>query len=159
MPPTDVHPSTLLNLISAAVAPVVLITAAAILSSGYSAKYTGIAAQTRALTAEYRDGATTQARRRNLRRQLRLFYRRVTALWAASICLSLSVLSFLMTVLALVFLPKQSRLDSLGSASLVLGLVLLVAGVVIEVYEICLAQLTAAGELEDIFRAPGEEDG
>lgn len=149
------HSFSLSHLISVAVAPVVLITATAILLSGYTTKYTNIADRLRVLAAEYRRADTGLARRANLKTQMRLFHRRVSALWAASALLSLGLLSFLGTVLSVIFDTRQVRLGWLGAASLILGLVLMAGAVLLELYEIRLARLTVAGELTDIF-ADGE---
>ncbi|MBV9848155.1 MAG: DUF2721 domain-containing protein [Armatimonadetes bacterium] len=154
MPP-EMHPSSLASLISAAVAPVALITASAILLSGFSGKHANIATQMRALTAEYRNSETTDARRQSIRRQLRLFHRRVSAIWAATVFLSFALLSFLVTVLALVFVQRETHISTIGAASIVVGLVFILCAVVLELYETGLARLTVAGELVDVF--PAEE--
>jgi len=145
------HSFSLSHLISVAVAPVVLITAAAILLSGYTGKYTNIADRLRDLAAEYRQAETSPGRRANLKTQMRLFHRRVSALWAASALLALALLSFLGTVLSVIFADQQSRLGWIGAACLVVGLILMAGAVLVELYEIRLARLTVAGELADIF--------
>lgn len=145
------HAFGLSNLISVAVAPVVLITATAILLSGYTGKYTNIADRLRDLTAEYRRADTSAERRANLKTQLRLFHRRVSAMWAASVLLSLGLLSFLGTVLSVIFDSHQIRLGWIGASCLLLGLMLMAGAVLLELYEIRLARLTMAGELSDIF--------
>ena len=145
------HSFSLSNLISVAVAPVVLITATAILLSGYTGKYTNIADRLRDLAAEYRKADTSDARRASLKAQMRLFHRRVSAMWAASALLSLGLLAFLGTVLSVIFDSRQVRLGWLGAVCLILGLIFMGGAVLLELYEIRLARLTVAGELADIF--------
>ena len=149
----DMPPSSLTALISTIVAPVALITPTAILLGNYSSKYTAIAGQIRELTGEFRRAGTADARRKSIRQQLRLFHRRIAALWAASGALLMALLSFLVTVLALVFAHHTAHISLVAAASIVSGLLFILAAVVLELYEIGLARLTVAGELADVFEA------
>ena len=90
---------------------------------------------------------TPDARRKSIRQQLRLFHRRIAALWAASGALLMALLSFLVTVLSLVFVQHTSHISVVGAASIVVGLVFILIAVMLELYEIGLARLTTAGEL------------
>lgn len=139
------------SLIGIAVTPVVLVTATAILLSGYTAKYTSIADQIRRLTGEYRKVETSEARRKSLRKQIRLDHRRITAMWAGSAFLSLALLLFLGTVVSVIFAGRATLINTLGAAFLLGGLTLLALAFVLELYEIRLARLAVAGELADIF--------
>lgn len=139
------------SIISSVVAPVGLITTTAILLSGYSSKYSSISDQMRGLTGEYRAGTGGTPRRDNLKKQLRLYHRRITAMWAASTLLSLALLSFVSTVLVVLFSVRAVHLGPASIASLLLGLLFVAAAISLELYEISLARLTVAGELSDIF--------
>ena len=66
----------------------------------------------RDLTAEFRRAGTPDARRKSIRQQLRLFHRRIAALWAASGALLMALLSFLVTVLALVFAHHTAHISA-----------------------------------------------
>lgn len=154
MPPGTIPTSSLSSLISVAVAPVVLISAAAILLSAYSGKYGNISDRLRALTGEYRRPDTSPVRRDVLMRQISLFHRRVTAMWLASALLSLAIISFVVTVLSVIFAVRQTQIDLVGAATLIIGLVLIGVAVLVDLYEIRLARLTIAGELSDLFSAP-----
>jgi hypothetical protein len=125
----------------------VLITAGAILLSGFSAKYANISEQMRRLTAEYRDDETSQARRVTIERQLPIFGKRIRAIWAASTCQCFAILSFLMMVLAVIFSEHAARLGALGVGTLVVGLVFMVLAMVCELVELGLARETASCEL------------
>lgn len=141
--------SNLLSLISVAVTPVVLITAAAILLSGFTAKYGNIADQMRRLAAEYRSGETSQARRAAIARQLALFARRIQAIWAATTCLCVAILSFVLMVLAVIFSQRATRLGYIGVATLVTGVVFVAVAMLCELEELLLARKTVAYELDD----------
>ncbi len=148
----------LTSLIGTLVAPVALITPTAILLGNFMNKYTGIAGQMRLLSAEYRAAGTSRPRRHSIRGQLRLFHRRVTAMWAASGALLMALLSFLVTVLSVVFDRHEARSVEIGAVSIVIGLAFILVSIVLELWEIGLARLTIAGELNDIF-SPTEDAG
>lgn len=142
---------SLSHLISVAVTPVVLISTTAILLSGYNGKYANMSDRLRDLAAEYRLANTSAERRANLKAQMRIFHKRVSAVWAASALLSMAQLLFLTTVLSVIFDTRHLRLDWWGAVCLILGLALMAGAVLLELYEIRLARLTVAGELSDIF--------
>lgn len=152
MPSTPLsQASSLAGLLGTVIAPVGLISTTAILLSGYTGKYSSMSDQMRRMTAEYRVPATTQARRQSLKRQLGLYHRRITAMWAASTLLSVSLLTFVGTVLSVILSARETRLSGLGIALLLGGLSLVAVAVGLELYEIGLSRLTTAGELADIF--------
>jgi len=151
MPPSAQIVPSLTSIIGSVVAPVGLISTTAILVSGYTGKYSSISDQMRRMTAEYRTEGTLPSRRESLKRQLRLYHRRLMAMWAASALLSLSLLSFVGTVLAVTLSVRSQRLGAVGLTFLLIGLALMAAAVALELYEIGLARLTSAGELADIF--------
>lgn len=151
MPQALTQAISITSVIGNVVAPVGLITTTAILLSGYTSKYSSISDQLRGLTSEYRAEATHALRRENLQEQLRLFHRRITAMWAASTLLSLALLSFVATVLAVLFSSRAAHLGPVGIGTLLVGLIFVGVAVGLELYEISLARLTVAGELSDIF--------
>ena len=154
--PADLSTSShLLNLITTAVTPIVLISATAILLSNHTNKYTNISAQMRALAHEYRDDKTTAARRATLRRQLSFYQRRIHAMWVASICLYAALLCFLTTVLSLLAVSAANlvRLDLIGEIGLCGGLLLIFATVICELVEVRLALRTSQEELLDILES------
>ncbi len=154
MPQTLAQAPSVISAIGSAVGPAALITTTAILLSGYTSKYSGIADQMRRLTAEYRAEGTKPERRAGLRRQMPLFHQRINALWGASTLLSLALLAFIGTVAAVLLSAREARIGPVGVGMLLIGLVLVAAAVGLELYEIRLARLTTAGELADLF--PGE---
>ena len=155
---TEQMPS-LTSIIGNVVAPVGLISTTAILLSGYTGKYSSMADQMRRLTAEYRAPATAPERRGSVRRQVRLYHRRITAMWAASTLLSLALLAFIATVVTVMLSVRSSHLGKVGLGALLVGLTLVACAVGLELYEIGQARLTAAGELADIFADSNLPDG
>ena len=151
MPPPSLQLPSITSIIGSVIAPVGLISTTAILLSGYTGKYSGISDQMRRLTMEYRQPATSAPRRENLKRQLHLYHRRIKAMWGASALLSLALLAFVGTVLAVMLSVRATKLGPIGLATLILGLALVAAGIGLELYEIGLSRLTTAGELADIF--------
>jgi hypothetical protein len=154
--PSDIAPSShLLNLISTAVTPIVLISATAILLSNHTNKYNNISTQMRALTHEYRDRETSEKRRATLRRELNFYGRRIRAMWVASICLYAALLCFLITVLSLLVISATSlsRLGLIGEISLCAGLTLLFVTVICELVEVRLAVHTSQEEMFDVLNA------
>lgn len=149
--PMPVPTLNLSSLISAAVAPVVLVSAAAILLSSYSAKYGNISDRMRGLTAEYRRAETTETRRALLKRQLLLFRRRIIAVWGASALLSFALLLFLGTVISVILSRHEARLGWVGAGCLVGGLALMIGAITSELYELRLARLAVDAEMSDIF--------
>lgn len=151
MPQTLAQAPTAISIIGNAIGPAALITTTAILLSGYTSKYSGIADQMRRLTAEYRAEGTTAERRSGLKPQIHLFHQRINALWGASTLLSLALLAFIVTVVAVLLSAREARIGPVGVGMLLVGLILVAAAVGLELYEIKLARLTTAGELADIF--------
>ncbi len=143
--------SSLAGLLGTVIAPVGLISTTAILLSGYTGKYSSMSDQMRRMTAEFRLPATPHARRHSLKRQLGLYHRRITLMWAASALLSISLLAFVGTVLSVILSARETRLSVLGVVPLLAGLCLMAVAIGLELYEIGLSRLTAAGELADIF--------
>lgn len=139
-----------MSLISAAVAPVVLISAVAILLSGYTSKHISISSQMRSLAMEYRNHATDEIRRQNLKVQLLIFQRRLHFMWRSIFALSLAQLCFLTTVISVILSERAERIGVIGVISLVVGLLLMFAAVVTELYEMHLSRLTVTEELADI---------
>ena len=72
-------------------------------------------------------------------------------MWAASTLLSLALLAFIATVLAVLFSVRTTRIGPVGITTLITGLIFVAVAVGLELYEIGLARLTVAGELADVF--------
>ena len=143
----------LLQLISASVTPVVMISACATLILGINAKNSGTADRVRDLTRILRSEAHEPERRQqNLREQIRIFYRRFVITRTALLLLYLAVFVFIACVLLILF--SQKRLLTMDGQALpvfILGVVLMLLAVCFELAEISLSRRSLFLELEDIL--------
>jgi hypothetical protein len=139
-----------LTLISAAVTPVVMISACAILITGIGTKHAGLSDRVRALAAEYRAASDTK-RRAMLCRQVHAFMRRATLAWLAHCLLYVSAATFSVTVLTALFAQRQSTWGMPTITLFTLGTVLLIPALVLELIELMLAQTTLRLETADVL--------
>lgn len=141
-----------LEVVASAVTPVVLVSATAILISGINSRYMAIADRVRSFTAEYRDSATSQARRASIDRQLPAFQLRVRLVsWALR---GLYVATGCFVGMALIISATLWR-KMLAVATLplfVLGIVLLIFSIACELLELRAANRTLFIEISDLER-------
>jgi hypothetical protein len=143
--------SGFLSLISAAVTPVVMVSACATLIIGIGSKHAGLADQARSIASQYRADPMDAPRRMILRRQLRLFLLRATLAWLAHCLLYLSAAIFAATVLVALFALRR---NGMGQPTIVLftaGTSALVPALVLELTELLLAQRTLLWDTEDVL--------
>ncbi len=136
-----------LAVVAAAVTPVVMISATAILIGGVSAKHQSLSDRLRALTAEYRLPETSDHRKAGIRTQLRLFRRRVRYVTLAHLGLYLAVACFIGMVMVISLSPMTGSGTRLTLPMFISGVLLLLGAVVSEVLELLLASRTL--ELEE----------
>jgi hypothetical protein len=91
--------------IAAAVTPVVMISANAILISTISAKHQAMSDRVRALTGEWRDPGTSAARRTAISAQVRMFAGRITWISRSHVILYVATVFFLAMVLVIALTP------------------------------------------------------
>ena len=145
--------STNLPLITSAVAPVVMVSAAGLLFLGIQTKNLHLADRIRALVLEYRTLETTAgepARREQIAEQLRLFDQRIRLSQHALELLYLAILCFVVTSL---FLVMAARLASwpptvVIAGIFVVGVALLLLALVVEFLEMRLGLRTIGIEIE-----------
>jgi len=143
------------SLITAAVAPVVMVSAAGLLFMGVQAKNLHLADRLRALAAEHRalpvDAAGT-ARRAQIVRQLALFERRIRLSQRALELLYLALVCFVLTSLLLAATPWLSGLSRIVPEAVifVLGVAFLLAALIAEYLEMRVGLETIAVETEDL---------
>jgi hypothetical protein len=138
--------------IAAAVTPVVMISANAILISAISSKHQSMSDRLRALTGEWRNAATPMARREAIADQLRLFDKRLRWITLAHILLYAATACFIAMVIVIAVSPK---LEALSGGSLVLlmtGLAFMFVGILLELLDLAKARTTVGLELKDILR-------
>jgi hypothetical protein len=138
--------------IAAAVTPVVMISANAILIGAISSKHQSMSDRLRALTGEWRSAATPMARREAIADQLRLFDKRLRWITLAHILLYMATACFIAMVIVIAVSPK---LEALSGGSLVLlmtGLAFMFVGILLELLDLAKARTTVGLELKDILR-------
>src|SRR5579871_4380496 len=99
--------SALLQLINAAVTPVVLISACAALILGVNNKHTSIADRLRMFAADLRTPDCPQSRKDQIAAQAAIFFRRYRLTWAALGSLYASVVAYILMILVIVLAQKQ----------------------------------------------------
>lgn len=130
-----------LNVVAAAVTPVVMVSATAILIGGVNSRYMAIADRVRGLTRELRDSSTSPERRACIQAQLVYFIRRVSHVSSATRLLYFAVACFVAVALAI-------SVSSTRVMLLYVTLPLFVAGLSL----ICLALSFQIWELHDANR-------
>ena len=147
--------SGLLNLVSAAVTPVVLISACGALVIGINNKHTGISDRIRLMAAEYRQAETEPTRRRQILDEFPVFHRRFRLTWYALVALYGAVMLFTATTLQIVLTHR--RLVSGPMSTLALfdtGVVLMFVASCMEIGEVALSIRTLSIEMRDIPTSP-----
>jgi uncharacterized protein DUF2721 len=137
--------------ISAAVTPVVMISANAILISAISAKHQSMSDRLRALTAEWRNVATPVARRDSIAAQLRLFDERLRWVTWSHIVLYAATACFIAMVIVIALSPSLEALSGASLWLLIAGVLLMFVGIVLELLDLAKARNTAGLEVEDII--------
>jgi len=140
-----------LTLISAAVTPVVMISACATLIIGIGSKHQGLSDRARALAAEYRATAADSGRRPALRRELRTFLWRAALAWLAHCLLYLAAAFFSVTVLFALFAFHRTTWGRPTIGLFIAATFLLVPALILEFAELLLAQATLRWDTEDVF--------
>lgn len=138
--------------ISAAVTPVVMISATAILVSGISSKHQSMSDRLRALTAEWRNPATGSARREAIAEQLTLFDERLRWITWSHIVLYAATACFIATVIVIAASPALGALSGASLGLLIAGVVLMFAGILLELLDLARARATVGLEVGDVIR-------
>ena len=141
-----------LQILAAAVTPVVLISAAAILISGVNARYIAIADRMRTLAREYREPGVDARRRKMIEQQMSTFWVRVRLVSWAERTLYFSVGCF--TSVALMISAALGR-DLLAAASLpvfTIGILLIAVAILLQLLELQFSNRTLRIETRDIMR-------
>ena len=145
-----------LSTLTAAVAPVVMVSAAGLLLSGVQAKNLHLADRIRGLTAELRTGPTLDARRRQILEQIPLFRQRIKlSQWSLDM-LYVSIACFVLTSLALASGPWIGirSLPLISTLMFAVGVAVLVVALVCEFVEMAVALRTIDIEVRDV-EGPG----
>jgi hypothetical protein len=143
-----------LHIVAAAVTPAVLISAVGMLIMGVHQKHARHADHLRTLAAEHRAESTPSERRRSIRGQMALIWRRVRYVAVAHSLLHAAAVCFVITTLFLTLARGEGVLwDSLGRGVLAIGIVLMLGAITLELLELRLARRTLDLEIRDILES------
>ncbi|HLV81059.1 MAG TPA: DUF2721 domain-containing protein [Chthonomonadaceae bacterium] len=147
--------SGLLDLISAAVTPVVLISACAALILGINNKHTGISDRMRTMAAEYRQAETLPARRRQIYDEILVFRRRFRLTWYALGALYGAVMLFTATTLQIIFTHRRLATGPMSTLALFeAGVVLMFVASCLEIFEVFFSLKSLDIEMRDLPSSP-----
>ena len=137
--------------IAAAVTPVVMISANAILIGAISSKHQSMSDRLRALTAEWRSPATPDPRRRAVAAQVRLFDVRMRWVTWSHIVLYAATACFILMVIDIAVTSAVSSFSGGALALLIAGVTLTFLGILFELFDLAQARRTARIEIEDVL--------
>lgn len=135
------------SIVTAAVTPVVMISANAILVSAISAKHQSMSDRLRSLAAEWRMTGTSDARRRTIAAEARLFNRRLLWITWSHITLYAATACFILMVIDIAVGGSNIALSLL-----IAGVSLTLTGIVLELFDLALARATVRLEIRDILQ-------
>jgi hypothetical protein len=138
--------------ISAAVTPVVMISANAILISAISSKHQSMSDRLRSLTAEWRNTATPVPRRDAIAAQLRLFDQRLRWVTWSHIVLYIAAACFIVMVIVIAMSPALESLSGASLGLLIAGVALMFVGILLELLDLARARATVGLEVKDVFQ-------
>lgn len=142
---------SVLSVISAAVTPVVMISACGTLSLSVNSRQQSLSALVRSTSTEIRLASTSRQRRAQLHEQIGVFTRRFTLTWVASCALYGAITCFLLTTLLIVWTQRRLSQGPLAPlAFFVLGLALMLGAAVCIVLEVALSRRTLQIEIRDL---------
>jgi hypothetical protein len=138
--------------ISAAVTPVVMISASAILISAISSKHQSMSDRLRALTAEWRNEATPAVRREAIAAQVRLFHERLRWVTWSHIILYMATACFIAMVIVIAVSPALVAMSGASLELLIAGVALMFFGILLELLDLAKARATVGLEVKDVIR-------
>lgn len=136
--------------IAAAVTPVVMISANAILIGAISSKHQSMSDRLRALTAEWRQDDTSADRRQSIVRQVRLFDERLRWVTWSHIVLYAATACFILMVIDIAISSSVESWKDISVALLIAGVALMFTGIVLELCDLAQARRTVRIELKDV---------
>ena len=138
--------------ISAAITPVVMISANAILINAITSKHQSMSDRLRALTAEWRNAATPVIRREAIVGQLRLFDERLRWVTWSHIVLYMATACFIVMVIVIAVSPSLEALSAASLGLLIAGVTLMFVGILLELLDLAKARATVGLEVKDVVQ-------
>ncbi len=131
-----------LGVVAAAVTPVFMVSATAILIGGVSAKHQALADRLRLLMTEYRYPQTSEARKQNVLAQVKLFRRRLRYATLSHLGLYIATACFISVAMIISLSAATASALKLTLPFFISGVFLLLGAVLTEVLELLLANKT-----------------
>ena len=140
--------------IAAAVTPVVMISANAILIGAISSKHDSMSSRLRILTAEWRSPDTDVARRDSLRAQVQLLSHRLVWISRSHFLLYVATVCFVAMVMVLALTPVIQTWADFSLPLLLAGVSLMLVAIFLELLDLRKASATIEIESRDLLHAP-----
>jgi Protein of unknown function (DUF2721) len=140
--------------IAAAVTPVVMISANAILIGGISSKHDSMSSRLRTLTAEWRSPETNPARRDSVRAQVQLLSRRLQWISRSHFLLYVATVCFVAMVMVLALTAVNRTWADFSLPLLMAGVSLMLVAIFLELLDLRKANATIEIEARDLSSAP-----
>lgn len=139
-----------MQVLAAAVTPVVLVSATAILISGVNSRYISIADKMRSLAQEFRAHACPPPRRHVIGEQMMIFRKRIALVaWAVRV-LYAAVACFISMALVISATLWRKMLETTTLPIFGLGILLIMAAIFFQMLELHLSNRTIALEIRDV---------
>jgi hypothetical protein len=140
-----------LQVLAAAVTPVVLVSATAILVSGVNSRYISIADKMRGLAQEFRGGACAPGRRAAIVAQVRIFETRIVLVaWAVRV-LYAAVGCFITVAMVISATLWQKTLEAVTLPLFASGILMILGAIICQLLELHLSNRTIALEIRDVI--------
>src|SRR5690242_3192831 len=139
-----------IDVLTAAVTPVVLVSATAILISGINTRYVSISDRLRSLAHEYRDPACAQDRRATISREIVAFQHRMHLMSWAVRSLYTAVGAFIVEALLISATLWREMLAAATLPLFIAGIVLVLFAIACQLLELRSSDRTIAIEVSDI---------
>jgi hypothetical protein len=147
--------NTALQILTAAVTPVVLVSATAILISGVNARYISISDRLRTLAHEYRESSIGEERRTVVVREILAFQHRLRLMSWAVAALYAAVGAFIVDALIISATLWREMLAGATIPLFLLGILLVLFAIGVQLLELRSSDRTIALEVSDIARRAG----
>jgi TRAP-type C4-dicarboxylate transport system permease small subunit len=139
-----------MQVVAAAVTPVVLISATAILVSGVNSRYMSISDKMRSLAHEWREASTSPHRKSLIADQMTTFRERISLVTWAVRLLYAAVACFASMALVISATMWRRVLQTITLPMFVVGISLMLGAILLQLIELQLANRTISTEVRDI---------
>ena len=139
-----------MQVLAAAVTPVVLVSATAILISGINSRYMAIADKMRSLSQEFRRSDTLPGRRNSIAAQMVIFHRRIDLVAWSVRALYAAVAFFIAMALVISGTSWRKTLETTTLPLFGIGIFLILTAIILELVELQLSNRTISLEVNDV---------